>query len=47
MDLYADNKLREAREKLSTVVKLDPNHITARKRLEEINERLAALKEQA
>lgn len=47
MDLYADNKLKDAREKLTAVVRLDPNHITAKKRLEEINERLAALKDQA
>lgn len=47
MDLYAENKLRESKEKLLTVVKLDPNHLTAKKRLEEINERLATLKDQA
>jgi twitching motility protein PilT len=44
MTLYTDNKLKESRDKLMLVLKMDPNHLTARKRLEEVNERLSTLK---
>ncbi|HRU39036.1 MAG TPA: ATPase, T2SS/T4P/T4SS family, partial [Candidatus Goldiibacteriota bacterium] len=47
MDLYGESRLKEAREKLLSVIKLDPNHLSAKKRLEEVNERLSALKDQA
>lgn len=44
MDFYGESKLKECRDRLLSVLKIDPNHITARKRLEEVNERLAAVK---
>ncbi len=42
MALLADSKLPECREKLLLVMKIDPNHLTAKKRLEEVNERLSS-----
>jgi twitching motility protein PilT len=42
MDLFGESKLKESREKLLAVLRIDPNHLTARKRLEEVNERLSA-----
>ncbi|MCE5299810.1 MAG: PilT/PilU family type 4a pilus ATPase [Spirochaetia bacterium] len=43
MQFYTDSRLQEAKERLMHVLRLDPGHLTARKRLEEVNERLAAL----
>jgi len=45
MDLYNDNKLKEAKEKINIVLQLSPDHITAKKRLDEINERLAKVQD--
>jgi twitching motility protein PilT len=47
MDLYNDNKIKETKECLLQVLKLDPNHLSAKKRLEEVNERTAVLREAA
>lgn len=45
MDLYNDNKLKEAREKIISALQMAPDHVTAKKRLEEINERLAKVQD--
>lgn len=45
MELYSQNKLKDTKEKLEQILKIDPNHITAKKRLEEVNERIEKLKD--
>ncbi len=45
IDLYEQNKLKEAKEKFETILKIDPEHLSAKKRLEELNERIAKLKD--
>lgn len=44
MDLLAESKLKECKDKLLAVLRMDPNHLTAKKRLEEVNERLSTIK---
>jgi len=45
IELMEAGKLKETREVLLYVLKLDPNHISAKKRLEEVNESLSRLKD--
>jgi twitching motility protein PilT len=45
MELYSQNKLKDTKEKLEQILKIDPNHVTAKKRLEEVNERIEKLKD--
>ena len=45
MNFVNDNKLSEAKNKFNVLLTIDPNHITAKKRLEEVNERLSKTKD--
>ncbi|MBP7791660.1 MAG: PilT/PilU family type 4a pilus ATPase [Candidatus Goldbacteria bacterium] len=45
IDFMESGKLKETRELLLYILKLDPNHISAKKRLEEVNESLSRLKD--
>jgi tetratricopeptide (TPR) repeat protein len=44
MDYYNDNKLEQCRDKLLTVLHMDPDYLAAKKRLEEVNERISKIK---
>lgn len=33
MELYSQNKLKDTKEKLEQILKIDPNHITAKKKI--------------
>lgn len=44
MEFYEQNKLKEAKEKFEMILKIEPEHLSAKKRLEEINERIEKLK---
>lgn len=45
IDMIEAGRLKEAREILLYILKIDPNHISAKKRLEEVNESLSRLKD--
>jgi len=45
MELFGQSRLKEAKARIESVLRLEPGHMTASKRLKEINERLATLKE--
>lgn len=47
IDLMEAGRLKETREILLYILKLDPNHISAKKRIEEVNESLSRLKDAA
>ena len=47
IDMMEAGRLKETRELLLYILKLDPNHMSARKRLEEVNESLSRLKDAA
>ncbi|MCX7698211.1 MAG: ATPase, T2SS/T4P/T4SS family, partial [Candidatus Goldbacteria bacterium] len=47
IDLMERGRLKETREMLLYILKLDPNHMSAKKRLEEVNESLSKLKDAA
>lgn len=44
IDLLESGRLKETREMLLYILKLDPNHMSAKKRIEEVNESLSRLK---
>ncbi len=45
IDFYEQNRLKEAKEKFELILKIDPEHLSAKKRLEELNERIEKLKD--
>jgi len=47
IDLMDAGRLKETREMLLYILKLDPNHLSAKKRIEEVNESLSKLKDAA
>ncbi len=47
IDLMEAGRLKETRKLLKYILKLDPNHLSAKKRIEEVNESLSKLKDAA
>ncbi|MCX8094514.1 MAG: PilT/PilU family type 4a pilus ATPase [Candidatus Goldbacteria bacterium] len=47
IDMMEAGRLKETKEMLLYILKLDPNHMSAKKRLEEVNESLSKLKDAA